>query len=103
MGLTQRQLAHLTGRRTPARISALENGWVLPSVEECAVFEHLFNRTFAEMWPNAARAVEISMYARVRGLNAHLASAEGVSERKRLRLDFVQQQLQMVVGDLFEA
>lgn len=97
LGLTQDHLALILNRKSGARISLLEQGRKRPTAEECLVFQKLFQRSVAEIWPRWTVTIERRANVRIRKLVVQLGSREYRSVRHSQRAKYVTEQLAVVL------
>jgi transcriptional regulator with XRE-family HTH domain len=93
LGLTQKQLAFIVCLESGSRISALENGHVVPTAGELIVFRKLFARSVDELWPSWAAEVERDTGLRIEQLLDRLNETSQRSGRKQRRLEFTRRRL----------
>jgi len=96
-GLTESELANLTGRASGSIISRLEAQQRQPSLAECFGFEVLFGRSAKELFPTLFDTVEeevmrraYELYERLQGdpsktVRDKLATFEGAFQRWKTR------------------
>jgi hypothetical protein len=98
LGITQTQASFLIGQNTRARLSALENGAALPALHESIIFEKIYEKRFAELWPDVYQRIVRDLSTRVGLLLAQCDDAKPQAYRKRQRAAFVQRRLKQLAG-----
>ncbi len=97
LGLSQRQLAFILCLESANRVSALEHGHCAPTAAECVVFEALFGRSLAELWPTWAAEIERDTGIRTQQLLERIDAVTATSRRKQLRIQFASTQLESIL------
>jgi DNA-binding XRE family transcriptional regulator len=100
IGLDQRQLAHILGLKSSARISAMELGHAVPTVRECVAFNLLFRRPFQDLWPRFNLTIETETLRNTRRLMGRLGRRHVQSARKRARITIIRGNLARIVARL---
>jgi transcriptional regulator with XRE-family HTH domain len=100
VGLTQRELAEILGQQSSTRVSELELGRAIPSIEECVAFTMLFRRSFEELWPQLHFELQARVDANIRRLLERLGRERVRSELKRARRKMIVSILAIVVDGL---
>ena len=97
LALSQKQMAAVLGLKSSARISALELGYAVPTIRDCATFRVLFRKSFEEIWPRLNFEFESSADLNIRRLITRLEQDKGRSERKRMQAKIVAHNLTVII------
>lgn len=85
--LTQKELAYLLGRKSPAHISRVEQGSRKPQIDIALGGEVLFGLTPEQLFPTLYADIEESVLARAATLYEKLDKEESkIAERKKMLL-----------------
>lgn len=93
LGLTQTQLAFVLNLKSRARVTLLEQGRTAPSAMECLIFQKLFRRSAAELWPSWTAMIARDVDARIRHLQGELGRDKRQSPRQVERARYAVAQL----------
>jgi transcriptional regulator with XRE-family HTH domain len=100
VGLTQRDLGLILGQTTGSKVSLLEAGRSVPTIQDAIAFRRLFRQSVEELWPDFTRDLESTVDSSIRRLIDRLQKTQTGSSRKRLRADLVLRELETIIEEL---